>query len=161
MCLLILYILEPEKKSSKQQTSVYLRHWKPDEYELGELKEVIVEGNSFESLLAYVSVTTTTTTKIRTPNKMNTFILCYYLWKDFRNVWYQRRRHWGLKGKTQTSLKINKIQKETNLDYIKLKCKRDYPYNSPILDLHKDMAWKDNYFLQMEKLEDGVCFYFR
>lgn len=47
---------EPEKKNSKQQTSVYLRHWKPDEYELGELKEEIIEGNSFEALLNYVKI---------------------------------------------------------------------------------------------------------
>lgn len=47
---------EPEKKASKTQTSIYLRHWKPDEYELGDLQEVFVEGNSFDALLSHVSI---------------------------------------------------------------------------------------------------------
>jgi hypothetical protein len=47
---------EPEKKTSKSQTSVYLRHWKPDEYELGELEEIVIEGNTFEILLSEVGL---------------------------------------------------------------------------------------------------------
>lgn len=47
--------IEIEKKvANKLQTSVYLRHWKPDEYELGDLQEVILDGNSFETLINQV-----------------------------------------------------------------------------------------------------------
>ena len=46
---------ESETKTSKTQTSIFLRHWKPDEYELGDLQEVIIEGNSFDALLNHVS----------------------------------------------------------------------------------------------------------
>lgn len=49
-------MIETEKKTSKNQTSVYVRHWKPDEYELGELREEIVEGNSYEQLINHVSL---------------------------------------------------------------------------------------------------------
>ena len=45
----------PETKVyDKLQTSVYLRHWNSDEYELGDLFEIIVDGNSFETLLENV-----------------------------------------------------------------------------------------------------------
>lgn len=46
-----------KKVSNKLQTSVYLRHWKPDEYELADLQEVILEGNSFETLINHVNLT--------------------------------------------------------------------------------------------------------
>lgn len=45
-----------------------------------------------------------------------------------------------------------------------LKCKRDYPFKSPILEIHNDPQWisiNSNFYLQMEKLEDGICFYYR
>jgi hypothetical protein len=47
--------LEIEKKvSSKLQTSIYLRHWNPDSYELGDLQEIILDGNSFDLLIDHV-----------------------------------------------------------------------------------------------------------
>jgi hypothetical protein len=45
---------QPEMKKSRQQACVYLRHWKPEEYELGELVETIVEGTIYEALLNHV-----------------------------------------------------------------------------------------------------------
>lgn len=101
---------EPEQKSnSKLQTSVYLRHWKSENYELEDLFEVIVDGNTFEALMNYISL--------------------------------------------RTGLGVDEIEV--------LKCKRDYPFKSPILEIHNDPNWKTNFYLQMEKLEDGVCFYYR
>ena len=47
--------LEIEKKvSSKLQTSIYLRRWNPDSYELGDLQEIILDGNSFDLLIDHV-----------------------------------------------------------------------------------------------------------
>ncbi len=40
---------------SKLHTSVYLRHWKPDEYCLGDLFEIVLNGNTFEILMDHVS----------------------------------------------------------------------------------------------------------
>lgn len=96
-------------KKSKGQTSVYLRQWKPDEYELGELEEVLINGNSFELLIEEIS---------------------------FRS-----------------DIKPDNIEV--------LKCLRDFPFKSPILDLHRNLAWKENSYQQMDKLEDGVCYYYR
>jgi len=101
---------EPEKKlSGKQQTSVYLRHWRSDEYELGDLFEIVAASNTFEVLMSEISL---------------------------------------LSGIAVDELEI-------------LKCKRDYPFKSPILEIHNDPNWKMSFYLQMEKLEDGVCFYYR
>ena len=100
---------EPETKTSKSTTSVYLRHWKPDEYELGELVETLVDGTNYDSLMTHIS---------------------------------------KLSGIASEHIEV-------------LKCKTDFPYKSAILNLHKDVAWKENYFLTTEKLEDGQCFYYR
>ena len=54
---------------------------------------------------------------------------------------------------------IFRVDGKENLEV--LKCKRDYPFKSPILELHRDIGWKDNFYLQTEKLDDGVCFYYR
>jgi len=51
-----LFFKEPEKKlDSKLHTSVYLRHWRPDEYCLGDLFEIVLNGNSFEILIDQVT----------------------------------------------------------------------------------------------------------
>lgn len=42
-----------------------------------------------------------------------------------------------------------------------LRCKREYPFLIPILDIHKDSAWRENYLLNSERFEDGICFYYR
>ena len=34
---------------------MYLRHWKPDEHELGELVEILVEGTGYDALVNQVS----------------------------------------------------------------------------------------------------------
>lgn len=100
----------PEKKlNSKLQTSVYLRHWKSAEYELGDLIEIVVNSNTFEVLLGEIA-------------KMS-------------------------------SIGVDDLEI--------LKCKRDYPFRSPILEIHNDPNWKVSFYLQMEKLEDGACFYYR
>jgi hypothetical protein len=120
---------EIEKKtSSKLQTSVYLRHWQPDKYELGDLKEIILEGNSYELLINQVN-------KFCNLSRNTKFIIHFI----------------------QISVDSGIIIE--NLEV--LKCKRDYPFKSPILELQRDIGWKDNFYLQMEKLEDGVCFYYR
>jgi len=120
---------EIEKKtSSKLQTSVYLRHWQPDKYELGDLKEIILEGNSYELLINQVN-------KFYNLSRNTKFIIHFI----------------------QISIDSGIIIE--NLEV--LKCKRDYPFKSPILELQRDIGWKDNFYLQMEKLEDGVCFYYR
>ncbi|CAF0833958.1 unnamed protein product [Brachionus calyciflorus] len=100
---------EPDKKTTKDHTSIYLRHWKPDEYELGDLEEVTLEGNSFELIIDYIS-------------------------------------------------RKSSIQKE-NLEVFK--CLREFPFKSPVLDLHRNQSWKEDSYLSMEKLEDGTCFFYR
>ena len=40
---------------NKFQTCVYLRQWKPDEHELSALKEIVIDGSSYELLLESVS----------------------------------------------------------------------------------------------------------
>jgi ubiquitin C-terminal hydrolase len=55
---------------------------------------------------------------------------------------------------------ISSLSGIDNEDLELLKCNRDFPYKSPILDLHKDSAWKDK-LSEMDKLEDGQCFYYR
>jgi hypothetical protein len=53
-CLLI-SIIEPEKKRTKEETSIYLRYWKPDEYELEPINEILLEGDTYESLIKTIS----------------------------------------------------------------------------------------------------------
>lgn len=100
---------ESEKKNSKSQISVYLRHWMPDVYELGELEEMLLEENSFDLLISQIS-------------------------------------------------KISGIDKE-KIEV--LKCARDFPFKLPILDLQRNQSWKEDSYQWLEKLEDGVCFYYR
>lgn len=100
---------EPEKKTTKWQTSIYLRHWMPDLYEIGELEEMVLEENSFDLLISQIS-------------------------------------------------KKSGIQKE-KIEV--LKCLRDFPFKLPILDLHQNQSWKEDSYQWLEKLEDGVCFYYR
>jgi hypothetical protein len=49
-----------------------------------------------------------------------------------------------------------------DLEYLEvLRCKREYPFKSPLLEIHKDSAWRENYLLHSERLDDGYCFYYR
>lgn len=43
-------------KTQKSQVSIYLRHWRPDEFELGELVETVIDGNTNELLLNHVKL---------------------------------------------------------------------------------------------------------
>ena len=42
-----------------------------------------------------------------------------------------------------------------------LRCKREYPFKIPILEIHKDSLWRENYSQSIEKIEEGACFYYR
>lgn len=100
---------EPEQKISKWQIIVYLRHWMPDMYELGDLEEMVLDENSYDLLINQISIK-------------------------------------------------SGIHKE-NIEV--LKCLRDFPFKLPILDLHRNQSWKEDSYQWLEKLEDGVCFYYR
>lgn len=100
---------DSDKKSSKLHTSVYLRHWKPDEYELGEIEEVILEGSTFDLLIDHIC-------------------------------------------------QNSGIEKD-NIEV--MKCLQDFPFKSPVLNLHRNQSWKEDSYMTMEKLEDGICFYYR
>lgn len=61
-----------------------------------------------------------------------------------------------------TLMQMLSIYSKIELDYLEvLRCRREYPYKSPILDIHKDSAWRENYLLQKDRIEDGFCFYYR
>ncbi len=45
-----------DKKNSKSQTSIYLRHWKPDEYILSDLIEIVIDGNTLDVLISTVRI---------------------------------------------------------------------------------------------------------
>ncbi len=42
---------EPEKKTTKIQSLIYLRHWNPTEYELGDLIEILLDKPNFDLLI--------------------------------------------------------------------------------------------------------------
>ena len=42
-----------------------------------------------------------------------------------------------------------------------LRCKREYPFKIPILEIHKDIAWRENYLSNNDRIDDGSCFYYR
>jgi hypothetical protein len=44
-----------ELKTCRSQTLVYIRKWNPSDYELGQLEELLITGNSFDKLLQSVS----------------------------------------------------------------------------------------------------------